>query len=149
MLSHAWAFSRMGPLFRRINWLSHACFLTHGIFFPTKNGVFQIQVMKAAFVVQHCRSTLLKWSCRKHKTLKTYTLTPIQKMRRYPQPVMNLLVGGFFRGVRHVGETAVLTTSSPNPKLNAPNASNLGFPTAFSTREKSSRLSMAKLQSNS
>jgi len=39
----------------------------------------------------------------------------------------------------------VLTSSSPNPKLNTPNASNFGFPAAFSTREKSSRLSMAKL----
>ena len=52
-----------------------------------------------------------------------------------------------FRDVRHVAETAVPTTSSPNPKLNAPNASNLGFPAAFGTREKSARLSMAKLQS--
>jgi len=68
-------------------------------------------------------------------------------MKRYPRPVMNSPVGGFFRDVRHLAETAVLTTSSPNPKLNAPNASNLGFPAAFGTREKSARLSMAKLQS--
>jgi len=70
-------------------------------------------------------------------------------MRMYPRLVMNSPVGGFFRDVRHVAETAVPTTSSPNPKLNAPNASNLGFPAAFSTREKSIRLSMEKLQSGS
>jgi len=66
-------------------------------------------------------------------------------MKMYPRLVINSPVGGFFRDVRHVAETAVPTTSSPNPKLNTRNASNLEVPAAYGTKEKSSRLSMAKL----
>jgi len=53
------------------------------------------------------------------------------------------------RDVRHVAETAVPTTLSPNLKLNAPNAFSHGFPMAFGTRAKSSRRSTVKHPSSS
>ena len=66
-----------------------------------------------------------------------------------PRPVTNSPIGGSSRDVSLVAETAVPTTLSPNLKLNAPNASSLGFPMAFGIRSKSSRQSMEKLPSGS
>jgi hypothetical protein len=58
---------------------------------------------------------------------------------------MNLPVRDFFKDAGRAAGTGVHTILRLNPKLNAPNVSNPGFPAAFAIKVKISRLSIAKL----